>query len=182
MEGTRGLAVQPRLKFFMKPLFAISLMQFPLADQWDRPVQWDKFNEVPKVLILSGRNSGTHGRDWGAYITEKFNPGFVPQATHLQEVSLLEKVKVIAVAALPDVPGMFKYLFRSGFRKESNSMGLALDFSSTLSKQFSFEEKQENPKIVLISPKGEKLGEFEGKVSDEKLVAEVNSAVSKLLK
>lgn len=166
----------------MTRLSAVAFMQLPVADQWDKPVQWDLFSKVPKVLVFGGRDAALPSREWGAYVQKNFNGGFMPSPSHLQELKPEEKIKVVAVATLPDVPGMFKYLFRAGFRKEAKEMGLVLDFSGRLSGEFGYKERDKDPKVVLLSASNEIKEQFVGPPGDVNLQSKLSEAIKLELK
>jgi glycosyltransferase involved in cell wall biosynthesis len=132
----------------------VALSQFQISDQFDRRVDWQKFEGVPIVLIIGGRNASERAAEWGVLLENEFNAGFIPTSSHLQSLNEEhEKIKIIGVATLPNVPSIFKGIFRNGFRSSVKDFGLALDFSSLMSKAFDYNEKKLDPKIVVVTTK-----------------------------
>ena len=131
----------------------IILSQFPVSDQFGNTVNWELFSDVPQVIIMAGEKAAVDAKEWGSFRQTKFNQGYQPSTEHLQKLHPHENIKIIAVATLPEVPRIFKGLFRAGFRKEAKEMGLALDFSSGLRKEFGYERKQSEACLALLEPK-----------------------------
>lgn len=157
----------------------------PLSDQFGNGVQWQLFEPVPWVLLLAGKEAATAAKDWGIFLQKTFNPTFQPTPQHLQTLVPEEHIKVIAVATLPEVPLLFRGLFRSGFRSDAKDMGLALDFSRALSKQFSYDGSETLPLLVILRKgapaKGPQIATFQGLISDVKLQKKVVEKIKKLL-
>ena len=131
----------------------VEFMAVPLSDQFGTDVQWKLFESVPRVLLFGGKDAAAAAKDWGVVLQKTFNPGFHPVPQHLQILAPEEKIKVIAVATLPEVPSVFRGLFRSGFRRDAKDMGVVLDFSRALSKQFFYDGSEQEPLLVIL-PKG----------------------------
>ncbi len=160
-------------------------MTVPLSDQFGNGVEWQLFESVPRVLLFAGKEAGAAAKDWGIFLQKTFNPTFRPTPQHLQTLVPEEHIKVIAVATLPEVPLLFRGLFRSGFRSDAKDMGLALDFSRALSKQFSYDGSETLPLLVMLRKggpaKGSQIVTFQGLISDVKLQKQVATQVRKLL-
>jgi hypothetical protein len=152
-----------------------------VSDQWNNPVKWDVFSKVPKALVFGGKAAALESRKWGAHFQITFNGGYEPTPAHLQELSLNEKIKVIAVATLPEVPGMFKGLFRSGFRGEAKTMGIALDFAPGISQQVGYVENGDIPLVVLFKKTGEEFARFSGLIADDSKKSEIDKSIQALL-
>lgn len=158
----------------------------PLSDQFGNELQWKLFEPVPRVLVFGGKEAGAAAKDWGLFLQKTFNPLSRPTPQHLQTLVPEEKIKVIAVVTLPEVPSIFRSLFRSGFRRDAKEMGLALDFSRALSKQFSYDGSEEFP-LLAILPKGRALKHsriaiLRGLSSDATLRRKATDRISKFLK
>lgn len=138
---------------------AASPFEIPVEDQFGSQVGWSRFSKVPRVLVIAGKDAAEGAKDWGLFVQQTFNENFQPSSDHLQNLSPKEKVKVIGVVALPDVPSMFKGLFRRGFRKEVPNMGMALDFGSQISKHFNYENSQPDPMVVILAPGSNEVSE-----------------------
>lgn len=105
----------------------------PAEDQFGEEVVWSAFSAKPFVLVIADRDASDNARIIGAALHTSFNGNYTAPETHLRSTIPSEQVKIIPVAALPDVPGVFKWLFRRGFRKEA-ATGVILDWDSRLSK------------------------------------------------
>jgi hypothetical protein len=158
----------------------------PLSDQFGNDLQWKLFDSVPRVLIFAGKEAGTAAKDWGLFLQKTFNPRFCPSPQHLQTLVPEEKIKVIAVATLPEVPSVFRGLFRSGFRRDAKNMGVALDFSRALSKQFSYDGSEEAPLLVILprakASRNSQVSIFHGLSSDASLQKDVTARISRFLR
>ena len=114
-----------------------------------------------------------------------FNPTVQPAPQSLQTLVPEEQVKVMAIATLPDVPSLFRGLFRAGFQRDAKDMGVALDFSRALSRQFSYDGSEELPLLVILPKgnrvKGSQITAVQGLVSDAKLQKKVADKVRKFL-
>lgn len=148
----------------------MALMAFaPMSreDQFSKEWQWDAYQSVPKVLVFAGKEASELATAWGGWLQNTFNPGFEPTKDHLRSLSPKEKVKVIAVATLPDVPRIFRTLFRGGFQKQSASMGVVLDWSSELSRHFGYNAEEKLPKLVLMDQKNMVVDQLSAAVAEE---------------
>jgi hypothetical protein len=128
----------------------LMLSQFEVEDQFSQKVDWKNFESTPQILVFAGKAAAKEAQSWGIFLHDKFNSQLKPSKEHLQATLPTEKIKVVAVATLPEVPGIFKGLFRSGFRKESSSMPLALDFSRRLSGTFGYHDDEKEPLLVFL--------------------------------
>jgi hypothetical protein len=90
---------------------------------------------VGKVLamVMGDEDAAELSKKIGARLQMEFNGGHAP-AGHLRMDVAGEKLKVIPVAVLPDVPGIFQWLFRRGFKKESERLSIILDWDGQLAK------------------------------------------------
>ncbi len=158
-----------------------SVFNLKVNDQWNKVVEWDKFSTVPKVLVFGGKEAALESRAWGAHFQILFNKGYEPTPEHLQTLSPNEKVKVIAVATLPEVPGMFKGLFRSGFRKEAKNMGIVLDFAPGLSQSVGYVEDGKIPLVVMFKKDGSEFSRVKALISDEEKKKEAESLLTTLI-
>ncbi len=109
------------------------LRETPAEDQFGEEVRWSAFDSKPFVLVIADRESAEKGKGIGAALHSIFNGDYIAPEEHLHESPPTENIKIIPVAALPDVPGIFKWLFRRGFKKES-PVGVILDWDSRLAK------------------------------------------------
>jgi hypothetical protein len=171
----------------MMPMMSFQeLAKLDLTDQWSRPVAWAAFEKVPTVLVLGGEKAANAAKDWGIFLQKEFNPSYKVVPTHLTARAPEENVKVIAVATLPEVPSMFKGLFRGGFRREVPEMGMVMDFSRALSSRFEYSDKSPEPKLVVRGPvvEGQAAKSFElsGFVNDEATKTKFKTEISNLLK
>jgi len=158
----------------------------PLSDQFGNDVDWKLFESRPRVLLFAGKDAAAAAKDWGIFLQKTFNSDFHPSPQHVQTLAPEEKIKVIAIATLPEVPSIFRGLFRSGFRRDAKDMGLALDFSRALSRQFSYDGTEPLP-LVAILPKGSSVTGSQilalyGLSSDSNLRKKVTEKISKFLK
>jgi hypothetical protein len=165
---------------------AVVLANFSIGDQFGHNIDWSRFGKVPQVVIFAGRDAATSAKDWGVYLQKRFNEGFVPAQDHLQSLSPGEKIKIIAIATLPEVPHIFRGLFRNGFRKESKEMGVGLDFGATLSKLFAYQANNPMPKIAVLPANDPAHTQteprvFSGLLSDQSLRMQVEEAVADFL-
>jgi len=165
---------------------AADFVAVPLSDQFGNSLQWSLFESIPRVLIFAGKEAAAPAKDWGVVLQKKFNAPFHPTPQHLQTLVPAEKIKVIAVATLPEVPSIFRGLFRSGFRRDAKDMGVALDFSRALSKQFSYSGSEPLP-LVVILPKGSQIKTsqiltLQGLSSDANLRNKVTRKISNFLR
>jgi hypothetical protein len=117
-------------------------------DQYSQKISWQAFCQKPHIFVLAGKKASEDASKWGLFLQKKLNSSYEPGKNHLKNFEKDEKVKVVAVATLPDVPGMFKGLFRSGFRDKS-LMSVVLDFGAKFSQSFGFEAEEPAPAIVL---------------------------------
>lgn len=155
----------------------------PLSDQFGNDLQWRLFEPVPRVLIFAGKEAGAAAKEWGLFLQKTFNPLFHPSPQHLQTLVPEEKIKVIAVATLPEVPSVFRSLFRSGFRRDAKNMGVALDFSRALSKQFFYEGSEDAPLLAVLpggnAAKHAYISIYRGLSSDATLRKKVTASIRK---
>ncbi len=111
----------------------------PAEDQFGQRVQWEHFSSKPFVLVIADHAASESAVAIGAALHMKYNGYVRSSKEHLQTTNENEKLKVVPVAALPDVPGIFKGLFRIGFRKQSDT-GVILDWSSRISEACGYKE------------------------------------------
>jgi hypothetical protein len=157
----------------------IVLSGFPLNDQWKNPVDWKKFEPVPKVLIFGGKTATNEVKSWTKLLNQKLNPGYIQVANELQNLTPLEKVKVVPIIALPEVPKLFTKVFFSGFQKEYFKWGVAMDFDAKLSKKFGY-DPTDPLALIAISSRGFEQ-KIHGKSSDAKISSEVISKAESLV-
>jgi hypothetical protein len=162
---------------------AVVLAQFAVGDQFGNAVEWKVFEKVPAVLVMAGKPAALDAKAWGVYLQQTFNGGFQPSPDHLQTLRPSEKVKVVAVASLPEVPQFLRFLFRSGFRDESKSMGIVLDFSSLVSKTFGYDAEKLEPSLAIVPPAGDERMPvvLTGPSSSEDMKVKVAKAISAML-
>jgi hypothetical protein len=139
-------------KFFLQGALLMQLSSMNLEDQYSKSPNWNAFSSVPAVMVLAGEKASEDATRWGLWLQKNINGDFVPTKQHLQILDSREKAKVIAVATLPEVPGIFKGLFRRGFRSKAE-MGVILDFGAALSSQLHYKEDSPDPAIAIL-PKG----------------------------
>lgn len=152
-----------------------------VEDQFGAKPDWKSIGELPTVMVFAGEKASELAKEWGISLHKSLNGDYVAGKTHLQTRDPREMVKVIAVATLPSVPGMFRGMFRSGFRKKSE-MAMLLDFSSELSQKFSYLDSEELPALVVIPSTAADFSEvkvFRGKPSDEALRAQIFETIKK---
>ena len=113
------------------------LASTPAEDQFGEEVRWAAFAQKPFVLVVADRDAAEQAKAIGAALQSAFNSGHTAAEEHLRTSPAQERVKIIPVAALPDVPGMFKWMFRKGMKKEA-SFGVILDWDSRLAKAVSY--------------------------------------------
>ena len=171
--------------WMVEPAFA-EFVAVPLSDQFGNDVDWKLFESRPRVLLFAGKDAAAAAKDWGIFLQKTFNSDFHPSPQHVQTLAPEEKIKVIAIATLPEVPSIFRGLFRSGFRRDAKDMGLALDFSRALSRQFSYDGTEPLP-LVAILPKGSSVTgsqilALRGVSADGALRKKVTDRISKFLK
>jgi hypothetical protein len=158
----------------------------PLSDQFGNDVDWKLFESRPRALLFAGKDAGVAAKDWGVFLQKTFNPDFQPSPQHLQTLAPEEKIKVIAIATLPEVPSIFRGLFRAGFRRDAKDMGLALDFSRAVSTQFSYDGSEPLPLIAVLpkgsSVKGSQILALRGLSADGALRKKVTDRIGKFLK
>ena len=147
------------MKSWIKRLPAIALAQFSVSDQWSNRVDWSVWDRVPTVLVMGGQKAGHDAARWGIFLQQTFNPTYVPVPDHLQILKPEETVKIVAIATLPDVPQPFKWLFRSGFRKEVKNFGMALDYDGAISRVFGYDAGQKDPSLAILPAQGGSLRE-----------------------
>lgn len=127
---------------------SVNVEKTQFEDQFSQKVSWSAFCEKPHIFVLAGKEASEDASKWGLFLQKKLNSEYEPGKNHLQSFEKDENVKVIAVATLPDVPGIFKGLFRSGFRDKS-VMSMVLDFGAKFSKGFGFGAEEKVPAMVL---------------------------------
>ena len=137
------------------------LADAPAEDQFGEEVAWSKFSSKPFVLVIGDREAADRATAIGAALHNTYNSRHIKPELHLHSTTPDEKIKVIAVAALPDVPGLFKGLFRSGFKDEGKT-GVILDWDRLLSRACGYRDG--TVLLVFKSPK-----------SDQLQISEVNS-------
>jgi hypothetical protein len=91
------------------------------------------------VLVIGDREAADRATAIGSALHAAHNTRHIEPERHLQITTPDEKLKVIAVAALPDVPGIFKGLFRSGFKDEGKT-GVILDWDRQLARSCGYRE------------------------------------------
>jgi hypothetical protein len=160
---------------------AAILMSFPSEDQFGQAVRWDLFEKLPKVLVFAGQDASKEATAWGTHFQSQFNPNYKPRPDHLQVVDPAESVKVVAVASLPDVPSLFRGLFRSGFKKESANWGMVLDFSSRISKHFGYSSDSKKPMLAILPPGAKEAITVEGSVHEASLRDQVDRQIKQIL-
>lgn len=126
----------------------------PAEDQWSKEVSWQSFNSKPFVLVIGDRDAADRATMIGKALHSAYNKQHIAPERHLHTTTPDEKIKVIAVAALPDVPGIFKGLFRGGFKDEGKT-GVILDWDRRLSSACGYREG--TVLIAYKSPKSELL-------------------------
>lgn len=171
---------------YMAKMASAEFEAVPLSDQFGNELQWRLFESMPRVLVFAGKEAAAAAKDWGILLQKTFNPLFHPTPQHLQRRAPDENIKVVAVATLPEVPSIFRGLFRSGFRRDAKDMGVALDFSRALSKQFSYEGSEELPLLVIL-PKGSRVKHsqilaLQGLSSDAAVRNEVTKKISSFVR
>ncbi|NCN27343.1 hypothetical protein GW915_07185 [bacterium] len=169
-----------RLEYF----FVISLMDFSLMDQFRKEVNWKAFEGVPKVIVAAEKESSEEASQWGHKLQAKFNAKSHPQKDHVHTLQPGEKVKIIAVASLPDVPNFFKGIFFKRFQKKHSHMGMLLDFDHRLSKGLGFKNLDKVPGIAILPPSSSKPVEpllFYGLSSDADLKKIVFQTISEAI-
>jgi hypothetical protein len=160
---------------------AAVLMQFPVEDQFGKSVKWELFEKTPQVLVFAGQDASAEARAWGTHFQSRFNPSYTPRADHLQRLDSTESIKVVAVASLPEVPGIFKGLFRSGFRKEASNLGMVLDFASRISGYFGYRSDSKKPMVAILGPGSKEAITVEGLVTEAPLREEVDRQIRQIL-
>ena len=126
----------------------------PAEDQFGEEVTWSKFDSKPFVLVIGDREAADRATAIGTALHTAYNIGHIKPERHLHSTTPDEKIKVIAVAALPDVPGLFKGLFRSGFKDEGKT-GVILDWDRLLSRACGYRDG--TVLLVFKSPKSAHL-------------------------
>lgn len=127
----------------------------PAEDQFGEEVEWSAFAHKPFILVIADKESSDNAKEIGIALHKTFNGVYAAPEEHLRDSPENEKVKIIPVAALPDVPGIFKFLFRNGFKDEARTC-VILDWDSKLAKSVGYEEGQvivaiktpKNPEVV----------------------------------
>ena len=172
------------LKEFLKKMpVMIALSKYSISDQFDSRVDWVRFSKVPKVIVMAGQDAAPDAKLWGVFFQQRFNSSYMPTPGHLQNLAESEKIKVVAVATLPEVPRIFRGLFRSGFRRESREMGVGLDFSEQLSQGFGYRAQEKTPAIAVL-PAGDGQVDaqiFRGASSDLILRGRIEAEIGKQL-
>lgn len=130
----------------------LSLSSDPAEDQFGKEVQWRKFSDKPFVLVIADHSASELAIEIGAKLHIEYNGVSQPAEEHLLLTNEHERLKVIPVAALPDVPGIFKWLFRRGFRSEAKT-GVILDFDSRIARLCGYQDGK--VRLVLKLPKSE---------------------------
>ena len=115
------------------------LAEDPAEDQFGEAVSWSKFASKPFVLVIGDREAADRATTIGTALHAAHNTGHIKPELHLHSTTAEEKLKVIAVAALPDVPGIFKGLFRSGFKDEGKT-GVILDWDRLLARSCGYRD------------------------------------------
>ncbi|MEI8135204.1 MAG: hypothetical protein WCH46_09070 [bacterium] len=144
----------------------LSLSSDPAEDQFGQEVQWRKFSSKPFVLVIADRSASELAVQIGAVLHIQFNGVDQPAQEHLLVTNQNERLKVIPVAALPYVPGIFKWLFRKGFRSEAKT-GVILDWDNRIARLCGYQEGK--VRLVLKLPN-----------SEEVFLADVNSPTTAL--
>lgn len=157
----------------------VLLSSFSLVDQWKKPVDWKNFEKVPVVAVLGGKNAAKESKTWCDLLNKEFNPNYKPSPGNLQSISAEEKIKLVRVISLPEVPKLLRRMFFTGFKKESSQSGVALDFENTMGKAYEYDEKSPAP-LVIISSKKTVVGIF-GKSSDVETKSKVLEGIKKAL-
>lgn len=150
------------LVFLIQWLAVLQLLkEDPAEDQYGKAVTWNSFASKPFVLVIGDREAADRAREIGAALHTAHNPRHIKPEMHLHTTTADEKIKVIAVAALPDVPGIFKGLFRSGFKDEGMT-GVILDWDRLLSRACGYRDGT----VLLV---------FKSPASDTLKILEVSS-------
>ena len=139
----------------------LSLSSDPAEDQFDHEVQWKNFSGKPFVLVIADRAASELAVQIGTELHIAYNGVSQPAEEHLLATSPSERLKTIPVAALPDIPGIFKWLFRRGFRSEAKT-GVILDWDNKIARLCGYSAGK--VRVALKLPNSEDL-----------LTAEVNS-------
>ena len=130
----------------------LSLSSDPAEDQFGKEVLWRKFSDKPFVLVIADHSASELAVQIGAKLHIEYNGVSQPAEEHLLLTNQHERLKVIPVAALPDVPGIFKWLFRRGFRSEAKT-GVILDWNSRISRLCGYQDGK--VRLVLKLPNSE---------------------------
>lgn len=138
----------------------------PAEDQFGEEVEWSAFTHKPFVLVIADKEASDNAKEIGIALHKSFNGSYTAPEAHLRNSPANEKVKIIPVAALPDVPGIFKFLFRNGFKDEA-PIGVILDWDSKLSKSVGYEEGQ--VLVAIKTPKNPEVVRWQVKNKEEAL-------------
>ncbi len=136
----------------------------PAEDQFGEEVQWQTFSQKPFVMVIADKEAADNAKLIGTALHKTFNGSYTAPEDHLHSSPAQENIKIIPVAALPDVPGIFKWLFRRGFKKESK-VGVILDWDSRIAKMCGYKEG----KIIVAikSPSAKDLKTWEVQTAEE---------------
>lgn len=159
----------------------MNLSALKLEDQYSKSPEWEQFKDLPLVLVLGGEKASESAYKWGTWLHTHNNSDFIPGKDHLRALDPREKIKVVAVATLPSVPGFFKGLFRSGFRSKTK-MGVVLDFEAQLSSHFNYSTEMAEPALVIFSPQASDIkeakvfrGHWDNESMREQIIAQLNT-------
>lgn len=143
-----------------------AIAEDPAEDQFGEEVKWSAFTHKPFVLVIADKEASENAKEIGIALHKSFNGIYTAPEEHLRNSPPSEKVKIIPVAALPDVPGIFKFLFRNGFQDES-PVGVILDWDSKLSKSVGYEEGK--VLVAIKTPKNPEVVRWQVKNKEEAL-------------
>ena len=170
-----------RSPWLLRGMLMLPFTQIASQDQFGKAVEWKNFAGVPWVLVLGGEKAAKDSQKWGILLKDTFNPNYKPVPEHLQKLSPSEKVKVIAVATLPNVPSLFQGFFRNGFRKEVQDFGMLLDFHGEVSAHFGVKTDQILPTLAIISSDQKKPTIFQASFENTALKNSILEEIRKKL-
>ncbi len=139
----------------------------PAEDQFGEQVHWKAFSQKPFVLVIADKEAADLAKSVGIGLHTHYNGDYTAPEAHLTSSPPTERLKVIPVAALPDVPHIFRWLFRNGFRSGAKT-GVILDWESAIAKSCGYVEGS-----VRLAVKQPDSGEL--------LIADVKSSAEALV-
>ncbi len=143
-----------------------AIAEDPAEDQFGEEVEWSSFSHKPFVLVIADKEASDNAKEIGIALHKAYNGTYTAPEEHLRDSPENEKVKIIPVAALPDVPGIFKFLFRNGFKDEART-GVILDWDSMLSKTVGYVDAQ--VVVAIKTPKNPEITRWQVKDKEEAL-------------